>query len=76
MPDVRRDEKTTLKTRLGGLPAPTHDSPTKGLGDGTSCDGCGETIVPTDPMLSVDVRGVLSLHFHDSCYEAWMRFKH
>ena len=76
MPDVRRAEKTMVKTRHGSLPAATQAPPTKSLGDGTSCDGCGETIPPTYPMLTVHVRGVLSLHFHGSCYEAWVRFKH
>jgi hypothetical protein len=75
MPDRRRAAKTIMKIRNGGVAAPTHDPPRQQLGNGFPCDGCDETIVPTDPMYVVNVRGVLQLHFHDSCYEAWSAFR-
>lgn len=75
MPEQRRFEKTVAKTRRGGLPAPTHDPPELMIGDGTQCDGCEETIAPTDQLRRVSVRGVFALRFHDSCYTAWASFK-
>jgi hypothetical protein len=75
MPDQRRADKTTDKTRRGGLPAATHDAPVIGVGDGAACDGCGETITPLDQRYEVSVRGVLPLRFHGTCYNAWVTFK-
>jgi hypothetical protein len=48
MLEQRRADKTTDKTRHGGLPAPTQDARTTTVGDGAACDGCDETITPFD----------------------------
>lgn len=75
MPDVRRSEKTVDKVRRGGLPTATHDPRQLSVGDGTPCDGCGETVEPSEQLLSVSVRGVLTLRFHETCYAAWSSVK-
>jgi hypothetical protein len=74
MPDQRRFEKTLDKMRSGGLPAATHSPRHFRLGDGSPCDGCGETVEPRDGLLSVSVRS-LRLSFHEACYAAWSTFK-
>ena len=43
-----RTDKTRDKTRRGGLPAPTEHTQIVGRGDGRPCDGCGETIHPSE----------------------------
>ena len=74
MPDMRRQRKTEDKVQQGGLPGPTTDLPRVTLGDGQSCDGCSETVQPTDQTYEVHVRGVLTLRFHPDCYSAWVHF--
>lgn len=74
MPDVRRALKTEDKVRRGGLPAMTADLPKITLGHGQSCDGCAETIQPTEQSYEVNVRGLLLLLFHHECYNAWAHF--
>ena len=74
MPEVKRALKTEDKVRHGGLPAMTADLPKIVLGDGQSCDGCAETIQPTEVNYEVSVRGLLLLRFHHECYEAWVHF--
>jgi hypothetical protein len=39
-----RIDKTVDKTRRGGLPAPTSDTPVIRAGFGNRCMGCGEGI--------------------------------
>jgi hypothetical protein len=73
--DGWRAEKTLDKMRRGGLPAPTQHTRTIGIGDGHPCDGCTETIEPTDAEHAVRVRGILDVRFHETCYEAWATFK-
>jgi hypothetical protein len=75
MPDQRRFEKTIEKTRLGGLPAPTDDAREVSLGDGTPCNGCGETVEPSEGSINIGVCGMLTLRFHEACYTAWTTFK-
>lgn len=75
MPDQRRFDKTVEKMRRSGLPAATHDPRQMTVGDGTPCDGCGETIDPREQLHAVNVRGVLALRFHAECYSAWSTFK-
>lgn len=74
MPDVRRAQKTEEKVRRDGLPAVTADLPKITIGAGQSCDGCAETIQPTEQDYEVIVRGVLPLRFHQECYDAWVHF--
>jgi hypothetical protein len=74
MPEQRRFEKTLDKMRGGGLPAPTHDPRQLNPGDGSPCDGCEETIEPSEGLLTVSIRGVLTLRFHEACYIAWSSF--
>jgi hypothetical protein len=64
MPDERRAARTADKTRRGGLPAPTDYSRQLGLGDGSPCDGCTETIAPLEILFTVRLFGVLSWRFH------------
>jgi methionyl-tRNA synthetase len=45
------------------------------VGDGRQCDGCGETIQPSDMLHTVSIFGGLSWRFHEVCYEAWKTFK-
>jgi hypothetical protein len=75
MPDLERQRKTEDKTQRGGLPAPTADPPKITIGAGQLCDGCSETVQPTDQIYEVHVRGVLSLSFHLDCYSAWVHLK-
>lgn len=75
MPDQRRFEKTLDKMRERGLPAPTHSPRQFSVGDGSSCDGCGEPVAPTEGLLTVTILGALSLRFHEACYAAWSTFK-
>lgn len=75
MPDQLRFDKTIEKCRRGELPAPTHDPSALTIGDGTPCDGCGDTVDPRDQLRRVTVRGVLSLRFHAICFSAWSSFK-
>jgi hypothetical protein len=70
-----RQERTTDKARGGGLPAPPIEPPEIGAGNGTPCDGCTETIHPTERMCTVNVYGVATLRFHDSCHRAWITCK-
>ena len=71
----RRAERTTDKTRRGGLPAPTGSSRKFALGDGRPCDGCSDTIHPTEILFSVSVADALSFRFHAECCDAWLKFK-
>ena len=75
MPDQRRAEKTADKTRRGGLPAPAGYSRHAGLGDGRPCDGCGETVDPTEIVFTVSTSEALCCRFHAVCCEAWLTFK-
>ena len=69
-----RVEKTRDKMRRGGLPAPFPAKPWRGRGAGDSCSGCGDLIIRTETQIDIDVRGVLTLAFHDECYRAWSTF--
>jgi hypothetical protein len=75
VPDQRRAEKTAEKTRRGDLPAPTGYSRHAGLGDGRPCDGCAETIEPTEVLFTVGISDAVSRRFHAVCHEAWLKFK-
>ena len=75
MPSARRAEKTLDKLRRGGLPAPTEHTLLVGQGDGRPCDGCGETIQPSEIASTVSVRRALDWRFHEGCYEAWLTFR-
>jgi hypothetical protein len=56
-----RAERTATKTAVGGLPAPFYGAPILGIGDGTPCRGCGETIAPHENSHTVDLLGALTL---------------
>lgn len=70
MSDLRRITATILKTRHGHLPKASGELPRQTLGDGRPCDGCEETISPTQIAFEVDVRGY-PFRFHDGCFNAW-----
>jgi hypothetical protein len=74
MPDQQRIDKTTAKTRLGGLPAATEHEKQVSVGDGRPCDGCGETIYSTEMLSTVTIVVGLQWRFHAVCYEAWAKF--
>jgi len=74
MNDLRRVEMTVEKTRQLVLPAAADYPNTRGRGDGTACDGCGDGIDMQEDALAVCVGDVLVLVFHDVCYGAWRGF--
>jgi methionyl-tRNA synthetase len=74
-PAQYRFQKTTDKARRDGLPTPTEFVRQVTVGDGRQCDGCGETIQPSDMLHTVSIFGGLSWRFHEVCYEAWKTFK-
>jgi hypothetical protein len=42
--------------------------------DGRPCDGCGETIDPSETACTVSVQRALDWRFHEACYAAWLTF--
>ena len=70
-----RARLTRDRTARGGLPAPFNHPPTLGIGDGARCRGCDETVAPVDKLYSVNLLGVLILHFHAECYQSWQTFE-
>jgi hypothetical protein len=60
--------------KRGGLPAPFPARPWLGNGSGDVCSGCGDVIARTDMEADVDVRGAITLVFHEECYRAWSSF--
>lgn len=78
MPLQGRIDKTVDKMRRGGLPAPTKHTRLVGLGDGRPCDGCGETIHPTERRcaITITVHAAFEWRFHEECYQAWASFTH
>ena len=69
-----RAEKTRDKMRRGGLPAPFATRPWRGTGSGDPCSGCADVVTRSDVQVVIDVRGALTLAFHDECYQAWCSF--
>ena len=69
-----RAEKTREKMKRGGLPAPFPARPWRGTGAGDACSGCGDIIDRTETATDIDVRGALTLTFHEECYRAWRSF--
>ena len=69
-----RTDKTRDKMKRGGLPAPFPARPWRGNGSGEPCNGCGDVIARTETEVDVDVRGALTLAFHEECYRAWVSF--
>jgi hypothetical protein len=43
-------------------------------GDGRPCDGCDETIQPSEIGVVVSIMGTLQWRFHDDCFEAWATY--
>jgi hypothetical protein len=72
VPDQRRVQATLEKTQGGGLPPSRQAEPAISVGDGRPCDGCAETIHPTELVFDVAV-GAGRLRFHDVCFHAWDR---
>lgn len=71
---LARAAKTRDKMKRGGLPAPFRARPWRGRGAGDTCNGCGDPIARTETEVDIDVRGVLTLAFHEGCYRAWSTF--
>lgn len=69
-----RTDKTRDKMRRGGLPAAFPARPWRGSGSGEVCSGCGDVIARSEAQVAVDVRGALTLAFHEECYLAWTSF--
>jgi len=69
-----RMDKTVDKMRRGGLPVPTEHTRVVALGDGRPCDGCSETIDPTEAQWTIRVVGGLEWRLHEECYTAWSTF--
>ena len=75
MPDDRRAAKTIEKARRRALPAPRPDRVRDiSAGDGQPCQGCGETLKPTEECHRAAVGGLIILKFHEECYDAWSTF--
>lgn len=73
-----RMDKTRDKLRRGGLPASTAHTSIVDIGDGRPCDGCGETIDPTERRCTVSITVAaksLEWRFHDVCYQAWTTYE-
>jgi hypothetical protein len=70
-----RAHRTTEKMKSGGLPAPRAHTGDVSRGEGQPCDGCGETIHPTEKRYSVTVQDpAIAWRFHEECYDAWASF--
>ena len=69
-----RADKTRDKMRRGGLPAPFPAKPWRGNGSGDVCRGGGDVIARAETQVDVDVRGALTLAFHEECYRVWASF--
>ena len=69
-----RIDKTRDKMKRGGLPAPFPGRPWRGSGSDEPCSGCGDAIARTETQIDIDVRGALTLAFHEECYRAWASF--
>ena len=69
-----RTDKTRDKMKRGGLPAAFPTRPWRGSGSGEVCSGCGDVIARSEAQVAVDVRGALTLAFHEECYRAWASF--
>ncbi|HEY7521289.1 MAG TPA: hypothetical protein VIE36_23605 [Methylomirabilota bacterium] len=76
MSSAQRAEKTVDRIRRGALPAPTAHTQLVADGDGQPCDGCGETIRPSETACTVSVERALDWRFHEVCYDAWLSFRH
>ena len=63
-------DKTVDKIRRGGLPAPTEHIRVVALGDGRPCDGCCDTVHPTETEWTIRLAG-LAWRLHEECYAAW-----
>jgi hypothetical protein len=53
------------------LPAPVVQRCSATSGDDLPCSACGAPVLPSEPLYTVDVRG-LSYGFHAECYRAWV----
>ena len=69
-----RADKTRDKMKRGGLPAPLPTKLWHGTGSGDVCSGCGDVIARAETEIDVDVRGAITLTFHEECYRAWSTF--
>jgi len=76
MPFQGRADKTIDKMRRGGLPAPTKHTGLVGRGDRRPCDGCSETIHPSETQWVVTLQQTFQWRFHEECYDAWVSFHH
>ena len=67
-----RAERTTAKTRNGGLPAPFEGRTWVGRGSSRICNGCGDVISEAEREFEMDFSEFLSFRFHPECYHAWI----
>ena len=77
MPDEElRAALTVQKARRGRLPRATPNRLGEiAAGCGQPCNGCGETIEPTDVCHRVTLAKLVSMRFHATCYKAWATFE-
>jgi hypothetical protein len=71
-PAERRAARTRDKTLRNGLPRVNLHDAFLVTGDGRPCDGCGDTIPPSESRCQVTATGGISWRFHQDCYNAWM----
>ena len=70
-----RHERTIEKARQGRLPAASEHTELTRPGDGRPCDGCGETIHPSETASIVTLAGGYEWRFHSECYSAWVTLR-
>ena len=72
---TREERRSTTAERIadGRLPQPRWVSVTPGARLTGLCDGCGESIVPSDSAFKVVLHRTISLKFHDECFEVYNR---
>jgi hypothetical protein len=75
VPLTTRTERTTEKTRQGGLLASSDGKVWVGLGSANVCSGCGEVIGKGEREFEVEVAVTLTFRFHDECHQAWVIFR-
>jgi hypothetical protein len=71
-PEHGRYTRTLEKTQCGRLPAPNGGTVWAGRGMNGSCNGCDETIRPSEIEFEVDALGTVTLRFHAECHKAWL----
>jgi hypothetical protein len=71
---MTREERrsiTAARIAVGRLPQPRWVTVTPGVPITGLCDGCGESIVPSDSAFKVVLQQAIRLKFHDECFDVY-----